>query len=299
MTLLDELLRHLHPQPIAETTFRGQSQDLGWGRIFGGQVLAQGAAASGARTDPARDLRSLHASFLRPGDPSKPVDYEVETLREGRSVTTHAVHCRQEERLIAHLTTSFQVRERGVTHQVEMPRAPEPGTLLSEQDLGRRARDRLPAEIWAKVPEPLRARAVGPRPIEIRPVAPINPLNPRPCPPVRQAWLRAASPVDGPSARHRLLLAYASDFHLLLTALQPHGISWMSRSVKVASIDHAIWFHRPFRIDGWLLYDLESPNASAARGLVSGRVFTPDGKLVASVAQEGLIRGNPAGAVTE
>jgi acyl-CoA thioesterase-2 len=184
------------------------------------------------------------------------------------------------------LSASFQVEEPGLEHGTGMPEVPDPEGLPSELDLARRAADRIP--------EPLRAMALADRPIEIRPVQPHNLLSPRPAPPRRQLWYRATGRLPDDPAVHRYLLAYASDFNFLITAMLPHGVSWLTPGMQVASLDHAMWFHRPFRLDDWLLYDVESPSASGARGLVFGRFYTRDGTLVASVAQEGLMRDHRA-----
>ncbi len=280
--VLDELLTLLRLEPIEERIFRGQSQDLGWGNVFGGQVLGQALSAA-ARTVPgARPVHSLHAYFLRTGDARRPIVYEVDPIRDGGSFTTRRVVAVQGGHAIFTLAASFQLEENGLEHATDMPDVPGPEGLLSELDIARKYADRIP--------EPFRPMAVAERPIEIRPVQRVNLLDPKPAPPRRQLWFRATGPLPDDPAVHRYLLAYASDFNFLVTAMLPHGVSWLTPGMQVASLDHAMWFHRPFRMDDWLLYDVESPSAGGARGLVLGRFYTRDGRLVASVAQEGLMR---------
>ncbi len=280
--VLAELRDLLALEKIEENHFRGRSQDLGWGAIFGGQVLGQALSAA-AQTAPAdRVVHSLHSYFLRQGDASRPVLYQVDRIRDGKSFTTRRVVAVQAGRPIFNLACSFQKEESGFDHMDAMPEAPPPEDLLSERQLAER--------IAEKIPEPLRTLALAERPIEIRPVIPHNPLKPEKKPPRRLLWYRAAGALPDDPAVHRYLLAYASDFNFLLTTLLPHGVSWITPGMQVASLDHAMWFHRPFRFDDWLLYEMDSPSASGARGLVRGRFWRRDGTLVASLAQEGLIR---------
>ncbi len=281
--VLSELLDLLRLERIEEKLFRGQSQDLGWGSVFGGQVLGQAVSAAAQTLPGDRHVHSLHGYFLRQGDASRPIVYEVDAIRDGGSFTTRRVVAIQNGHAIFSLSASFQVDEGGFDHAADMPLGiPGPEDLPSELDLARKFADRIP--------EPFRAMAVADRPIEIRPVQPFNLLNPRPLPPRRQLWYRANGRLPDDPAVHRYLLAYASDFNFLVTAMLPHGVSWLTPGMQVASLDHAMWFHRPFRFDEWLLYDVDSASASGARGLVSGRFYTRDGRLVASVAQEGLMR---------
>ena len=280
--VLAELLTLLGLEPIEERIFRGQSQDLGWGAIFGGQVLGQALSAA-ARTVPAdRPVHSLHAYFLRQGDASRPVVYEVDLIRDGASFTTRRVVAVQKGHPIFTLAASFQGEEGGFDHAASMPDVAGPEGLLSELEIARKFADHIP--------EPFRKMALAERPIEIRPVQRYNLLDPKPAPPRRQLWYRATGKLPDDPAVHRYLLAYASDFNFLVTAMLPHGASWVTPGMQVASLDHAMWFHRPFRMDEWLLYDVESPSANGARGLVTGRFYAQDGTLVASVVQEGLIR---------
>lgn len=280
--VLAELLDLLRLERIEQNLFRGQSQDLGWGAVFGGQVLGQALSAA-AQTVPAeRHVHSLQASFLRQGDARRPIVYEVDPLRDGSSFTTRRVLAVQGGKPIFALTASFQVDEPGFDHAAPLPDVPGPEGLPSELEIAQRHA--------ARIPEPLRPMALAERPIEIRPVQHVNLLAPKPAPPRRQLWYRATGRLPDDPAVHRYLLAYASDFNFLITAMLPHGVSWLTPGMQVASLDHAMWFHRPFRMDDWLLYDVESPSASGARGLVTGRFYDRSGALVASVAQEGLMR---------
>jgi acyl-CoA thioesterase-2 len=229
-----------------------------------------------------RAVHSLHAYFLRAGNLNLPILYQVERIRDGHSFATRRVVAVQEGEAIFSLAASFHVSEPGFDHHAQAPDVVGPEELLSEHDLAVQLGDRLP--------ERLRPTATRMRPIELRPVAPRNPLRPTPMPPLRHVWLRAIDTLPDDPALHAYLLAYASDFSLLGTSLDPHGVSWLSPGMQMASLDHAMWFHRPFRMDDWLLYAIESPSASGALGLVRGQFFDRAGRLVASVAQEGLIR---------
>ncbi len=280
--ILTELLQLLRLEPLAEGTFRGQSQDLGWGNIFGGQVLGQALSAAQQTVPEDRQAHSLHAYFLRVGDAHEPVRYDVDCIRDGKSFTTRRVVAIQREQPIFSMAASFQIDEEGFSHHADMPEVRPPEACVSETELARAIAD--------QIPERLRSRATADKPIEIRPVEIINPLTPKVLPPHRHVWLRASDGLPDDRAIHRYLLAYASDFHLMTTAMQPHAVSWMSPGMQVASLDHAMWFHREFRLDDWLLYAVESPSAAHARGLARGQFFTRDGTLVASAAQEGLVR---------
>lgn len=283
--VLQELIALLSLEKIEENLYRGPSQDLGWGTVFGGQVLGQALAAAAYTAPPDRFVHSLHSYFLRPGDVNKPIVYDVERIRDGGSFTTRRVVAIQSGRPIFSMSASFQIEEVGLEHQGPPPEAPEPDSLLSEQALLTQIVDRIP-ERW-------RTRALADRPIEIRPIEPVNILAPRPMPPHQRAWYRATGPLPDDPALHRYLLAYASDFYLLPTSMRPHAVSGFSHPMHIASIDHAMWFHRPFRMDDWLLYVMESPTAADGRGLVRGSFYDRAGRLVASVMQEGLIRLKP------
>lgn len=284
--VLTELLALLRLERIEQNLFRGQSQDLGWGAVFGGQVLGQALSAA-AQTVPAdRPVHSMHAYFLRQGDARRPIVYDVDALRDGGSFTTRRVIAIQGGHPIFSMACSFQIQEGGFDHRATPPDVPPPEGLLSEREAAERVADRIP--------EPIRTIALAERPIEIRPVQPMNFLSPKPAEPRRQLWYRAAGPLPDDPAVHRYLLAYASDFNFLTTAMLPHGVSILTPGLQVASLDHAMWFHRPFRFDEWLLFDVESPSASGARGLVLGRFYTREGHLVATLAQEGLLRDHRA-----
>lgn len=280
--VLRELLALLRLERLEQNLFRGQSQDLGWGAIFGGQVVGQALSAAAQTVPEGRIVHSLHSYFLRQGDAKKPVIYDVDCIRDGKSFTTRRVVAIQNGRAIFNLAASFQQVEEGFSHQAEMPAVPGPEGLLSELELARKLEDRIPA--------PLRKQAMAVRPIEIRPVDPQDPVAPAVRPPLRHSWYRAIDQLPDDPAVHQFLLAYASDFHFVVTAMQPHGVSWLTPGMQVASLDHSMWFHRPFRMDEWLLYTVESPSASGARGLARGQFFTREGVLVASTVQEGLMR---------
>ncbi|MGL4601380.1 MAG: acyl-CoA thioesterase II [Plesiomonas sp.] len=280
--VLAGLLQLLHLEKIEEGIFRGQSQDLGLRQVFGGQVIGQALYAAKQTISPERSVHSFHSYFLLPGDSHKPIVYDVEILREGRSFSTRRVSAIQNGRPIFYLTASFQLHEEGFEHQDTMPAVPQPETLESELDIARKMAHLLPASVKEKF--------LCERPIEMRPVKFSNPLKGEVDLPTRYVWFKANGSMPDDLRVHQYLLAYASDFNFLPTALQPHGKGFLEADMQVATIDHSMWFHRPFRMDDWLLYAVESPSASGARGLVRGSVFTRDGKLVASTAQEGLIR---------
>lgn len=282
MDVLEELIQQLGLEQLEVNLFRGQSQDLGWGTVFGGQVLGQAFSAAVQTVPEDRFVHSLHGYFLRPGDVNHPIIYEVDRIRDGKSFATRRVVAIQKGRPIFNMAASFQVEEEGFSHQDEMPEVPGPEGLKSEQELAELVKD--------LIPEPMRERALAERPIELRPVRPTNPLKPRVSEPEHAVWYRSLRELPDDPSLHRYLLAYGSDFHFLTTALKPHGMSWLSPGMQMASLDHAMWFHRPFRMDEWLLHVVESPTTSGARGLVRGRFFTRDGKLVATTAQEGLMR---------
>lgn len=278
---LARLVSHFELERIEDTIFRGTSRDLGWGRVYGGQVLGQALVAASRTVPEDRSPHSLHAYFLRPGDASIPVVYLVDPIRSGRSFTTRRVVAMQHGEAIFNLSASFQRPETGFDHHAPAPDVPGPEGLDSDLDRARRMKDRLP--------EKLARRAVRPGPIETRPVGVHDPIAPPPRPARRDVWFRARGPLPDDPAVHRALLAYASDTHFLVTSLQPHGASWLTPGIQVASLDHAMWFHRPFRLDDWLLYSIDGPSTGGSRGLVRGQFFQ-DGRLVASTVQEGLVR---------
>jgi acyl-CoA thioesterase II len=277
----DELIGLLELEPLEHNIYRGVNRDIGTGRIYGGQVLAQSVVAAGRTVEEDRPIHSIHGYFILPGDLAAPVVYFVDRLRDGGSFTTRRVTGIQHGRAIFNMSASFHKAEEGVEHQTPMPDVPGPDELTPEVDLLRGMSDRIPQH--------LRAILTQDRPLDIRPIDPVDPFDPEPRQPARYVWMRALTPVDG-ELHHRAILAYASDYGLLGAALQPHGITFRSHDVMVASLDHAIWFHRPVRVDEWLLYAIESPVAGGARGFARGAFYTRAGVLVASVAQEGLVR---------
>ena len=279
---LTSLLGRLSVEQLTVDTFQGDSHDLGWGTVFGGQVLGQGVMAASNTVPDDRFVHSLHAYFLRPGKVDRPVSYEIDRIRDGRSFTTRRVVGLQDDRPIFNLAASFQVVEEGLEHQDEMPNAPKPSDVLSEAELGRL--------IESQLPDSVRNMLSQERPILIKPVDPVNPLHPEVKPGRKMVWFRTDGVMPDEYRLHQATLAYASDFQFLTTAIQPHGVSLLSNGVRMASLDHAMWFHRPFRMDSWLLHVIDSPSASGGRGLVRGRFFAEDGTLVASTAQEGMVR---------
>jgi acyl-CoA thioesterase-2 len=280
--VLADLIDLLALERLDRDLYRGRSQDLGWGAIFGGQVLGQALSAAAQTVPESRPVHSLHGYFVRAGDVRQPILYQVDRLRDGKSFTTRRVVAVQEGEAIFSLEASFQVHEGGYDHHDPMPEVPAPETLHSERDMA--------LAVAADLPDALRSRATAERPIEIRPVELRDPLHPHVAAPQRHMWYRASDRLPDDPALHRYLLAYASDFSFLGTAMDPHGVSFLTPGMQVASIDHVMWFHRPFRFDEWLLYSVDSPSASGARGLVRGQFFDRSGLLVASSAQEGLIR---------
>ncbi len=281
--VLDELVSLLRLERIEENLFRGQSQDLGWGTVFGGQVLGQALSAAVQTVPSERHVHSLHAYFLRPGDVARPILYDVDRIRDGGSFTTRRVVAIQGGKAIFNMAASFQVEESGFEHQDAMPAAPSPDSVPTEQE---HVRSRM-----GHLPKPVFERATAERAFEMRVVNPPSDwFHPEPAPPQRMVWLRTVDRLADDPALHRYLLAYAPDYSFLGTSLLPHGVGWLTPGMQVASIDHVMWFHRPFRFDDWLLHVMESPTARGGRGLVRGRVFTRDGRLVATTAQEGLIR---------
>lgn len=280
--VLEELLTLLKLEKIEKTIFRGQSQDLGYGNVFGGQVLGQALSAASQTVDEAFSAHSMHGYFMRAGDARKPIVYTVDCIRDGRSFATRRVVAMQKGVAIFSMSSSFQKQESGFEHQDEMPDIPGPEGLESEQSMAER--------LASHIPPKLREKLLCDKPIEIRVVDPINPFNPEKRSPDKYTWFKAISPIPDDSAAHRYVLAYASDFHLVGTSLYPHGKTFWSPDMQVASLDHSMWFHRDFRMDDWLLYVMRSPSASRGRGLNIGRIFTRSGLHVATVAQEGLIR---------
>lgn len=279
---LDELLALLDLEPLEVNIYRGKNRDLGTGRVFGGQVFAQALVAARRTVDGPREAHSVHGYFILPGDLEVPIVYFVDRLRDGNSFTTRRVTAIQHGQAIFNLSASFHVAEPGLDHQSEMPQVTPPEELAPELELIREMADQLP--------ESLRPVLTQDRPLDFRPVTPLDPFRPEKRPPVRHVWLRALGKLPDDPLTHQAVLAYASDYGLLTTALQPHGVSFRSRNLQLASLDHSLWLHRPFRADQWLLYAMDSPVAAGARGFARGSIFSSEGSLVASVAQEGLMR---------
>lgn len=277
-----ELISLLDLERIEVNLFRGVSPDDGMKRVFGGQVIAQALVAA-YRTVENRTCHSLHAYFIRPGDPTVPILYEVDRARDGKSFTTRRVVAIQHGEQILNLAASFQIPETGFTHQSPMPETKKPAELKSEDELRALAKDHIPKEFQKQFARP--------RPIEIKPVDPRQMISPAKTEPKKQMWLRARGKVEPKDiALQQCLLAYASDMGILDTATKPHGVNWFTGGVQMASLDHSMWFHEPFDISDWLLYTMDSPSASGARGFNRGEIFTESGVLVSSVAQEGLMR---------
>jgi len=277
-----ELLDLLDLEPLEVNIYRGRNRDIGTGRVFGGQVLAQALVAARRTVDAPREAHSLHGYFILPGDLAAPIVYFVDRLRDGASFSTRQVTAIQHGRAIFSLSASFHIAETGYEHQASMPDVPPPEELANELDLIRGMADRIP--------ESLRKILTQDRPIDFRPVAPLDPFQPEKRAPVRHLWLRAIEKLPDEPLIHQAVLAYASDYGLLGTALLPHGVAPRSPALQLATLDHAFWAHRPFRADEWLLYAMDSPAAAGARGFTRGAFYTRDGTLVASVAQEGLMR---------
>lgn len=283
-TFLRELIAQLDLENLEVNLFRGSSRDLGGRSVFGGQVIGQAIVAA-TRTIEGRIPHSLHAYFLLPGDMNAPIVYEVDRIRDGGSFSARRVQAIQHGRPILSMIASFQVPEDGLEHQTPMPDVPPPEALQSTAEL-------IPqwiaeaGEVHPRILASLKRAEV----LEFRPVYPWSPLTPHVTEPRQAIWFRIGQNLPDDPILHACLLAYASDFNLVGTALRPHGKSWYSPDMVVASLDHALWFHRELRVDDWLLYSMDSPSSGGARGMTRGQVFDRQGRLVASVAQEGLMR---------
>lgn len=286
--IVSELLDLLQLERIEENLFRGQSRDIGTRFVFGGQVLGQALAAA-QRTVEGRDVHSMHAYFLRAGDVEAPIVYEVDRSRDGKSFSSRRVVAIQHGQPIFTMAASFQEPEDGLTHQVSMPTVPPPEDLTEPEPIN--------PETLAKIPPKLQRWVTKRGPFEFRHVYPRDDIKPPKRPPFQHVWFRLVDQIPDDQLLHRALLAYASDFHLIGTATLPHGISYLQGNVQMASLDHAMWFHRSFRVDDWLLYSCDSPTAQGARGLARGMFYDRQGRLIASTAQEGLMRLTPDVAV--
>ena len=279
---MQDLIERLDLEKLEENLFRGSSPQNGWQRVFGGLVIAQALMAAQRCVEPDRIVHSLHAYFMRPGDPSIPIVYQVERIRDGSSFTTRRVVAVQHGKAIFSMSASFQVEEPGFDHQISIPNVPAPETLMGEAEFR--------AAFLAQAPDTVKKYWGRERPIEIRPTSLTHYLSREKLEPQAHIWVKASGLVPDDRHYQAAILAYLSDMTLLDTSLYAHGTSIFDPELQVASLDHAMWFHRPCRLDDWLLYTQDSPSAAGARGMTRGSIFTRDGRLVASVAQEGLIR---------
>jgi acyl-CoA thioesterase II len=279
---METLIATLDLETLEHNLFRGTSPDIGWQRVFGGQVIAQALMAAQRTVDADRFVHSLHAYFMRPGDPAVPILYQVERIRDGSSFATRRVVAIQHGKAIFSLAASFQIEEDGFDHQFPMPEVTPPEQLMGEKEF---------KELFLpKAPATVRRYWEQERPIEVRPTSLVHYLSKDKLEPRQDIWVRTVGEV--PNNRHyqAAVLAYLSDMTLLDVSLYPHGISLFDPTMQAASLDHAMWFHRPVQFDDWLLYSQDSPSASGARGMTRGSIYTRSGTLIASVAQEGLIR---------
>ncbi len=280
---LQHLVETLKLKQLKDNLFQGTSPQVGWQRVFGGLVISQALAAAQLTVSRQRNAHSLHGYFIRPGDPAVPIDYHVERNSDGKSFANRQVTAMQHEKPILSLSASFHKTEPGLDHQIQMPDVVSPESLPSERDLLN--------SFHQHMPENMRRYFERERPIELRPTNTERYMYPKPeAQPVQNIWFRATGRLPDDYRTHQCFLAYASDMTLLDTALVVHGKNLFDPKLMMASLDHAIWFHRPFRADEWLLYSQESPSMANARGFARGSIFTSEGILIASVSQEGLIR---------
>lgn len=280
-TIID-VINLLDLEEIEQNHYRATSPSDGWQRVYGGQVLGQALVAASRTVPDDRPAHSLHGYFLRAGDTEAPILYKVDRIRDGRSFTTRNVVAIQHGRAIFSMSISFQLIEEGLSHQAQMPEVPMPEELRDERELRADQAEQLPAEF--------RESFLRDRPIDFRPIDPQDLLQPRKRPPQQYCWMKIRDPLPEDPQLHQCVLAYLSDWSLLDTSTYPHGLSFLNDQLQMASLDHAMWFHRPFRADDWLLYAQDSPSASGSRGLNRGQIFSRNGDLVASAAQEGLMR---------
>ncbi|MGB3625317.1 MAG: acyl-CoA thioesterase II [Henriciella sp.] len=281
---VSELLGILDVERLEVDLFRGFTPE--WEaerpRVFGGQVIAQALASAYRTVKEDRQCHSLHAYFIRPGDPKIPIVYEVDRSRDGGSFTTRRVVAIQHGQQILNMSASFHVHEDGWDHQHDMPEVKQPEALKSRDEFREKIKDKLPEEAqkhWSR-----------PQPFDMKEIGAMNPFDPKPKSDVNEVWFRTAGKVDASPAMHHCLVAWASDMNLLGSSLRPHGLHWINPKLMTASLDHAIWFHAPIRADEWLLYSMDSPKAGNGRSFNRGSIYTRDGQLVASTAQEGLMR---------
>ncbi len=277
-----DLVKLLTLEQIDDTIFRGVTPELHWGRVFGGQVIAQGLAAA-YKTVKSRFCHSLHAYFLLPGDPELPIIFHIDEARDGGSFTSRRVVAIQKGKQILNMAASFKIEEEGLTHSQSMPDVPTPETLKSGRDLRQ--------EVVHLLPKQRRELFLGILPIETRPVNPQDIFNPEPCHDTSKFWfkLNLSRKIDDKIMAH-VLMAYVSDMDLLQPSIRQHGVSLESGKMQIASLDHALWFHRSFKVDEWFLFETHSPSASNAMGLSFGSIFSREGHHICTVAQEGLLR---------
>ena len=282
MQPLNQIIKTLDLEEIELNHYLATSPNEGWQRVYGGQVIGQALVAASRTVSPNRSAHSLHGYFLRAGDTTIPILYKVDRIRDGKSFTTRRVVAVQRGQAIFTMSISFQVDEGGLSHQFDMPKVPAPDSLPAEDELRREQ-----AKSW---PKEFQESFSGSSAIQVKPVDPVDLLNPEPAQAMQRCWMRCGEALPDDPRIHQCVLAYLSDWSLLDTASRPHAVSFMQDNVQVASLDHAMWFHRPFRADEWLLYDQDSPSASGARGFNRGLVYNQAGELVASTTQEGLLR---------
>lgn len=285
LSVVAELVDLLALERLEDNLFRGQSRDIGTKYVFGGQVLGQALSAAQRTVASDRGVHSLHAYFLRAGDVEHPIVYDVDRTRDGNSFSVRRVTAIQHGKPIFVFAASFQEPEPGAEHQISMPEVPLPEDLPEPEPLA--------PEVLARLPAKLQRWVSRQGPFEFRHVYPRDEFKPTKRPPYQQVWFRLPERIGDEPALHRSMLAYASDFHLIGTTTFPHAISYYQPNVQMASLDHALWFHRPFRADEWLLYSCDSPAATGARGMARGLIYDHAGRLIASTAQEGLIRVLP------
>lgn len=285
MQPLNKIIETLDLEEIELNHYLATSPNEGWQRVYGGQVIGQALVAASRTVSTDRSAHSLHGYFLRAGDTDIPILYKVDRIRDGKSFTTRRVVAVQRGQAIFTMSISFQVDEEGLTHQFDMPDVPSPDALPTDEEIRQQQ-----AKSW---PEEFQDSVLGSSAIQVKPIDPVDMLNPEPAPPVQRCWMRCGEKLPDDPSIHQCVLAYLSDWSLLDTATRPHAVSFMQDNVQVASLDHAMWFHRPFRADEWLLYDQDSPSANGARGFNRGLIYNQAGELVASTTQEGLVRIHP------
>ena len=282
MQPLNKIIETLDLEEIELNHYLATSPNEGWQRVYGGQVIGQALVAASRTVSTDRSAHSLHGYFLRAGDTDIPILYKVDRIRDGKSFTTRRVVAVQRGQAIFTMSISFQVDEGGLNHQFDMPDVPGPDDLQTEDEIRQ-----VQSINW---PKEFQDSFSGSSAIQVKPIEPMDLLNPKPAEPVQRCWMRCGDKLPDDPRIHQCVLAYLSDWSLLDTATRPHAVSFMQDNVQVASLDHAMWFHRPFRADEWLLYDQDSPSASGARGFNRGLIYNQSGELVASTTQEGLVR---------